>query len=388
MIKSYSNFNGPETSLTELSLKFNIPKVVLSEIFSILGINHDSLPISNEDLLEKKEDKLIEEIIQDKKFNLFQSLQKRDWIETQSAAKNWYNYKNGTVNPIEQFLSTWNPPKYKVSNKKSEDGDLVFLCGLNDVHLGEHSNENTLFSGRSYNSEIAVKNIEGYASRIKVDIDNRREKFSHCELALNGDFLNSCMGGKTAKGTQLENDLVDIPMFELGLNVLISFVGSLKNIFGKVNIRISDGNHESIILSYLSRAASIYFKDDPNIVFFLTEKWASLFRINNVAVIMCHGGSPNYKTSVPKSAPALKSYMQDMFLAKSNELGGVTQKIAIVGHLHSFWQQDLGGIEFFRFGAPVLGGNYEDAFNFRSAPRQNCLIIGQDYVKETLHYFF
>src|SRR5690606_1983394 len=89
ILKAYSSYAGDASSLTEISHKFSIPKIALSEILSILGFTHNDLPLLPEEIAAKDEDKIVEEILADKKFSIYQKLQKADWQETKRKAEKW-----------------------------------------------------------------------------------------------------------------------------------------------------------------------------------------------------------------------------------------------------------------------------------------------------------
>ena len=76
IIKLYTNFSDESHSINEISNSFSIPRNFIVEILRCLEITHDSLPITSEELYEKNEDKLVDEILQEKRFSLYQSLKK------------------------------------------------------------------------------------------------------------------------------------------------------------------------------------------------------------------------------------------------------------------------------------------------------------------------
>jgi hypothetical protein len=162
----------------------------------------------------------------------------------------------------------------------------------------------------------------------------------------------------------------------------------MARIFPKVKVFTQKGNHESIILTYLAIAAEKCFAHNPNVEFEISNSWATLYKVNNVAMVVTHGGHDTLKKSLDPVGPKLKVFIQELFLQKVEELVGCTQKIVLSGHKHAYNQSDMGSFEFYCLGASVRGDNFADANGWYNTPRQNCLILDRDKVIETLHYYF
>jgi len=205
IIKNYSSFLGKESSLNELSLKFNIPVPVLKEVLSCLNVTHSSLPISNEDLLNKSEEKIIEELLQDKKFALYQNLQKSDWQTTQSDAEKWVAFEMGQLNPFCSFLEKWKAPEYQptkfVDNNKNKDKYLIISAS--DWHFGLFAQERYLYFKKEWNIEKTKEAVTKYALKIRDKVNDRKNGFKGAYLVFGGDILHS-LSGFTDKGTKLE----------------------------------------------------------------------------------------------------------------------------------------------------------------------------------------
>lgn len=388
--RAYSDWGEGLTS-NEICRKFSLTPDVFQELKNILKLSKDREPLTVEEVLENPVAKSVEEIIEEKRYKIYQGYEKQSWKETQDKAACWDRFNWATLDPLSNILSNWQPPKIKAANKVApvKNAKASFVCCLSDNHLGELSKKENLFSGEDYNSSIASKVISEYADQIAETVYSRNYKFKDAYLVVTGDYLHSCFDGKTVKGTQLHSDLINEEMFELGLNVFIDFVCQLTSLFPEVNVKILAGNHDEVLLRCLGMAAAKYFENASNVNIEISKSWASLFKIGNVAVVATHGGSSRLKTAFPNSPTKLKTYIQDLILSRVDDLAGCKQKIVLSGHKHSFKQEDMGGFEFYCLGASVLGDSYADEMNLRSSnPRQNCLILDGDYVRETLHYYF
>ena len=57
--RDYSNYNGEPATLIEISRKHQIPKLILTDVMNKLGITHESLPVTDEELKTKDKAELL-----------------------------------------------------------------------------------------------------------------------------------------------------------------------------------------------------------------------------------------------------------------------------------------------------------------------------------------
>ena len=77
IIENYSNWYDNSRSINEICRNYKIPKNYFMELKDVLGITHDSEPISNEELIEKDIESITDDILQKKKFQLYQKFHKK-----------------------------------------------------------------------------------------------------------------------------------------------------------------------------------------------------------------------------------------------------------------------------------------------------------------------
>ena len=104
-------------------------------------------------------------------------------------------------------------------------------------------------------------------------------------------------------------------------------------------------------------------------------------------ILIDHGDSDMVAAKVPTSGPAREAYIQARFMQKPELLQGAKSRLMIQGDQHHYEYREFKGFEFFMFGSPSQD-RYADHMNLYSKPRQNCLIIDGNGVKEQLHYYF
>lgn len=388
ILKLYSNYDRNPHTVQEIQKKTGIPRDRITHILKVLNKTHDSLPVIEE--LIEDEDQTVEELILSKEQSVAQKFEKVDWKRTVDDAEKWREFKANLVNPIESFLNNWNPPLYKSPKKKRVGGKYSLIASLQDIHLGELTKKEHLFHGGDYNSDIATKIVDDYCEKIIADVYEKNQDIAEAVLIICGDFLHTAMHGTTAQGTKLTSDLLNEDLFQRGLEILVKFVSRFNEEFPKVTVKFLRGNHEGTIGSYLGYAVQQYFRTDMTVSVEVVKSWATLFKVGKLAVIATHGGSDTiHHANIPRNEAQMKTYFQEMMLAKRRDIVDCEHTIVVSGHSHSFVNKDMGAFDFYVMGTTVLGDKFADNMNFpRGKPRQNALIVKDGKVMETLHYYF
>jgi predicted phosphodiesterase len=387
--KSYTNYDDEPTTINETALKYRVPRNVLIQVLRILGITHDAIPFTPEDIKDREEEELVDEYINDKMFSIQQKIQKKDWKKTKDDAKQWNEFIAGQVDPICNYLDNWTPPNFEYIpksffNREGEKSNKVFMSVLTDNHIGELT-ENA-FDGTKYDTDKAIDNIYEYLRQIEESVSNRTYTFDKVVLVCLGDILNSCLDGMTRKGTKLDNDIINENMFDVGLDVLVSFITGLESIFGNVEVKCTKGNHDGILSYAMYRACEKFFSKNENVSFDITKKYVDYFKVNNTFFLYTHGATDTIRTSLPKSGNKLESFVQSLLLKKAEELVGVKGKYILSGHTHSFEHIEYNQFEHIVCSASVNSDEYAEALGYHSRPRQQGFVLGTNYIEETIHF--
>jgi hypothetical protein len=388
IIANYSNYDDQPESINEVSTKYEVPRNYLIYILKILGVTHDSLPFTPEEFYEEDVEDLKEKCITGKKFALSQKLQKEGWKSTKDDARKWNEFVIGKYNPFIDALDTWSPPSLvQISQPvEREVNDKVFLCVLTDTHIGELTR--TCWEGKVFNTQKAVSNIINYIDQINNKLNEWKEVPSKCKLVIMGDILNSCVDGMTRKGTKLHNDIVNGDMYKIGLDVIITFVSALKQVFDVVNISCVNGNHDSFMIGAVYYSASRYFENVEGIVWNISDYWLDSFKVNNCYFVYTHGKDDDNHVALPNNKQKLESFVQSLLLKRVEELVGVKSKYFITGHLHNYLQEEMNDFEFIRVPSTVTADGFAEALGYMTKARQNCFIVGQYHIEEILHFYF
>lgn len=387
--RSYSSWID-DLSVNEICVKYSITPEVFAEYRKIFGLTKDREPLSAEEVIENSVDESVKSIVEEKRFKIYQGYEKELWKDTQVKAAKWDRFNTNRLDVLKLSLDGWEPPvgPIKKKNKEVKSGEVV-ICGLSDNHLGERYRISEGFSGRDFDSKVACEIIDEYSCKIEDLVRSRNKEYKEAYLIITGDFLNSNFNGCTTKGTHLHNDVINQEMFRIGLDALTRFIGNFASLFPKVKIISVRANHDDPIFLCLMYAILRYYENNPNIEFDISESWAILRRIGNIGTIITHGGHPTLKNAgLPPVSTKLKTLVQEMFLQKTNELQGVTQRCVISGHRHAYSQMDLGSFEFYCLGSSVIGDSFADANSWYNTPRQNFLIADENHILESCHVYF
>ena len=261
--------------------------------------------------------------------------------------------------PIEEYLKIAkevfgeNIKPLKVGEYKPLKGldknKLMELTGI-ELHLGKMAwNGDT---GQDYDKNIAQDRF--YTILEETVREQQIDQCDTCLLCIGNDFFNSdTVNATTTKGTPQTNDLRWKKMFNLGLDMYVRAIETLKPLFNQMEIRLQSGNHDTMASFYLYIALSCYYKNDSKVHFVDNYKNVQCFEWGKCAIFFSHGDT-NLKRLI-KSIPCefYKEWGRSIF----RELH--------LGHLHSeIVVDDQSGMITRRVGSPTGTDqwHYEERF--------------------------
>ena len=158
--KRYSNFDGDQHSLNQISDSFGIPRPELIEVLRIMNFTHDSLPIDDDDLHDDSKDAehIARKLIQEKKSAVNREYKKISWSETQADALTYRKLKHGEFNPLLNGIKVFEPcaKKHTISQKnidKIKNSQRVAVMQISDPHFGATAFEEELQYGHEWNTD-------------------------------------------------------------------------------------------------------------------------------------------------------------------------------------------------------------------------------------------
>lgn len=396
ILDRYSNFDKEPNTINEIALNFGLRREEVIFILRALGFTHDSLPFTKEMIMASEPDQMVEDLFLQKRSLLYEKYTKRSWDEIQAAAKQWDEFEAGTLNPIREFIETFQYAHKvsKVYNSSKHVTNRSFLFTLSDPHFGAYANSNELFYGEGWDIDKALNCIKLYVEKFVDYIQSVNSPPFELYIAIMGDLVHSTTG-VTTKGTKIENahplGVEQISYCYEGLDYLLQCLLNLK-IAGKnqvSNIVVADteGNHDAIadwaVVQLLMKA----YQNDSRVKFLgKRSRWVAFQIFKNLFVIE-HGSSPYYKSKVPESGPVRKAYVQDVLIQATNEFPNSINKYFLTADRHSFEHSESTHFEFIRLSS-MMHDRYTDHLNLHSRPRQTIFDVRPEGMVADIHFYF
>ena len=389
--ENYSNWLGNAHTINQISRNHKIPRNYVIEMLRLLGITHDSEPITTEQLKERDVVEVANELVAKKKFQLHQEFQKRSWKDTEEDASRWRRMQEGVLDPFTNFISSWVPPKHtpvkysgpSQAGKKKKS----LLVGLSDIHFGAKTNHKESYRNKGYSSSEAVAYIGKYADEIKTIVENRNYGFDECVLASLGDILHTTGAGFTTKGTMLVHDCIKEEQFTIAFNSIVQLVDSLLGLFPVVHVKSVKGNHNDFGDWVLFKALEAYYRQENRITFEVFQSDHGMFKIKNSLFVASHGYSAEYKGRLPNAGKARESYVANLFLSKPEALIGVKQKVLLTADQHHLEMREYAEFEHYMLSTAVRGDKHSEAMGLNNTARQSCFVIDSDGIKEMIYSY-
>lgn len=388
ILKLYSDFDKQPLTSGEIAQRTSTPKKVVEFVIKSLGINHSSIPFTDEKIKETKEDKLIEELVIEKRASVEQKLERLDWKKTIEDAENWKLFQHNYVEIFDNVLKKWNPPKYqKVATVVKPTSDKELIVGCSDWHFGLVANERYLYNQKEWNIEMTKKAVENYSQQILRHLYDRKHPYERITLAFGGDILHG-LDGFTDKGTKLEAHPLNEEQLEQAFDCTLNFIQTILTVCDNLRVVAVPGNHSSFGDYFLLKMLSIYFKDDERISFDITNKRFITFSCFENLFLLDHGYAPTAKNRLPAHGTGRENYINNLFLAKPEKLKGFKRMYYLSCDQHHMESSEMTNAEHYMFSTLVGGCRHADNSGYKSRPRQSALVVDDQGVKEFIHFYF
>lgn len=387
IIKSYSNYDTNPHTINEVSIRYSIPRNYLIEILRALGITHDSIPVTNEDFIKEPEDKLLAEIVQEKRFSFNEKLSRIEWTEIREMANKWKELVHRKINPFREYVDNINiEPFQKVNIDPQPVGDTIVI-GAFDWQIGSSADGDLLFFGEEWSTQKAIDAVDDFSKRLIAR--SKSQNITDAVIVFGGDIFHG-LNGKTAKGTTLKCDTFRHEQFDAAVKAISLLIHNCASNFNSVKCEIVTGNHEGWEFYPVFRLVEALFVNYSHVDFNICLKEFTHFMVNDSLFLVHHGASADYKFKVPSDRKGRVALAQRVLRIAEREGGyvGVKRVFFIKGDTHAFECMDLGQIMFYTFGSLPTGDEYANALALENTPTQNALVIGKGKDFSTLHLAF
>lgn len=386
-----SNAVTPSETGREICAKYCLSEEDFDEIKKAFGLTRDSFPLTDEELTDSTVEQSADKILEEKRAAVYQAAEKAEWKETQADAEKWRQFQTGELDPFVNILETWNPISVNLQKpaKPTAVGKTgkTLVIGLSDLHFGAASKSRYMFNRPDWTTQDTVDAVSRYCSYIIQKINERKYQFDRIVLVSFGDVLHSVLG-KTARGTELKYDCVREEQFEYALSSLQLFIASLYKLNKNIEVHATHGNHNYEGDMAIFKALDKAFSTTPSIKFFHYSSRPAAFKIDSTLFLLDHGGDSVERAYVPTGSDSkIQLHVQSLLLSNPEMLIGVKSKLFCMGHLHHWEHIEYNDFEFIIFGTILGADEHASVQNYKNRARQTCLVLDENGLSETLHFF-
>jgi len=260
MTRAYSSFDSSPASLNECARTFGIPRQWMIRILRAMGVTHDSLPFTSEEVGERQDDSLAEEAQQLRISSLYRRIERDKWKAIQKDAMKWAQYEAHTLRPIIAAIEatdrdTYPPPRLDIKDASSPYAAVV---GLSDLHFGKYSDAGE--NWEQYNRDITRTRLFE-ASSGALSMMSRMGRPDKIILPIGSDFLHiDNDSNTTTKGTAQDSDCTPAEMLIGGLKLMEDYVEFLRTV-SDVHLVLLSGNHDRMMGLSIMLALEALYRD-------------------------------------------------------------------------------------------------------------------------------
>lgn len=237
MKKAYSDDGGAST-LEQMSRQFQMPTSFIATYIKNCGWTHAMDIYTDEDVLNKSLDELVEETVESKRNRVMEKATKKYWSSIEKDAD---NYKLIQETWAAEFKSLIGQKAGKVKPYKIEKADSVYSVVMSptDLHYGKHGWKNEV--GVEYSLDIARERLLSATSNLISRFAGRPEKII---VATGSDWfhIDNEQGGTTA-GTPQDRDGSPAQILMEGCKLAREHIEMLRRVC-PVQIVFMRGNHD------------------------------------------------------------------------------------------------------------------------------------------------
>jgi len=385
---AYSTEYGQGKTVDQICEEYGYTKAVFDELRKIFKFTHTSETITDQELMEKDEDELVTDLLQQKRMGILQQLATSEWQKTQDDALKWREFQNDKLIPFQHVIANSKLvplPSLKKGVAKNQDENFVIT--LSDVHFGLKAERDKLFYGSDYNIETVRAIVDKYLLDIQETLSNRDRKIEQATILVVGDILHG-LRGHTEKGTPLVSDVIGEDQFMAARESLTRFVDGISNLFNRVDIHVVKGNHAGMDEYILFDSIQGRFTGRPHVKFHLYKALTASFKIGSSYVILTHGASDKIKAQVPQGKQAREQYFLNMMADEPEKLVGSKGRYVFQGDLHHYERKEYTQFEYIMLPTTVTGCDYSDHKGFNNRAAQKCFVFNNTGLVEEHTYYF
>lgn len=356
--RQYSNWNGEPATINQICRRFAMSRALFQKLRVACGWTHDSEPFTDEELLQRSEDEMLDDLVQQRKFSLEQRMMAQKLREQELDAKKWQDFKRGLLNPFEEQLHARlledRPQTYK------GEGDLGYGCVMApfDLHYGKYA-----WAGETaspYSREMAKARFRSATTDLLEDV--RRYAVETFIVPIGSDFFHiDTAKGTTTTGTPQDVDGTVNQIMAEGFALMIEYIDRLREV-ADVKILLCAGNHDRLLSSALLLYLEGYYRNATDVQVVVSHNPRQYVQWGDTLIGFTHGDG-------------VKTMDLPLLMESDNRSVSAAKKIWFTGHLHHE-KVDIKGTLVFQM--PSLSGAdrwHEQNSHVNSSPGMNAYLI-------------
>ncbi|GEM48662.1 hypothetical protein [Deinococcus cellulosilyticus] len=342
MKAAYSNWDGAPQTINQICVLYQIPRSWFIEYKARHGWTHDSDPFTNEEVLSKDVDGLVDDALLQKRLAIAQRFQAQSIEQDRKDANKYRQLETMVIQPLLDHLSS-SVPKYEVPrlNLKPARKPYCLVIPPYDLHFGKGAWIDE--TGTHYSRDEAAKLLTEKTSEL-LDLASVHGRPDKVIFPVGSDFFNSdnYFGG-TTKGTPQDNDGTAVRILTEGCELLANTADLVRQVCKDVEFLEVRGNHDynSTISGLLYLRA--WFRNTKGVTF-QTHHRDRVYTVYGLNLMgFTHGDGAKIK-----ELPALMA-------GEAREAWGRTlHRVWYTGHLHEEKSGNPGGVLWYQI--PSLSG--------------------------------
>lgn len=323
-------------TIAEVCRRFECSRRQFTELKTALALTKTRASFTDEELLERPEDDLVEEGIRAKENRIVQRLERHEWKRTKDDAQKWRTLSKALHEWIEA-VDLDHIPARVCADPHPDRGMRDLYVAAHDWHVGKRPHASPGYTLADQESELE-RLIERIAVRLRYDVDKPRAIL----VPIGQDYFHSDgMAQTTTRGTpQGSQSIGSMPQqFALGVRIAVRLLRTLADL-ANVHAFWSPGNHDRFASFALAQVLRSHFANDRRVVVDIQESSRRVFACGRTPVMVLHGDGD-------------KLADRPMLLAHSLPAGCIlSQGLVFGGHLHTSTEDQIRGVRVFTAPSP------------------------------------
>lgn len=344
-VTNYSNV-GMAATVEEICRTHGWSRPVAMEILRRLGIQHTSLPFTDEEIEGREEDDLVQDVLALKKQKVHVKAQKKDWQNTLKKAEKWDNLQHAIIAPLSEFMKAadpWEAPPTPSAFSTSPGAHVDVFIMPSDLHVNKYGWQ--LETGTDYDIAITRDRL------LSAMIDLREKllrytggKIRRIITGVGSDFFHvDNYAGGTTRGTRQDMAGSPAKMIHEGLKIWEMFINFWQDV-APVYMYAMSGNHDKVLSFCMLEWCAAKWEGHNRVTVEVSPAPRTYTRSGKTLVGISHSEDTKHK-----DLPEL------MALEAREQWGETTQSVWFTGHWHQDRQMESRGTKIITI--PSLAGS-------------------------------